>query len=72
MTVIVKCANWHLYVDTVSTPCSAKDPKCSINLAGRERTRFAPASRACRKQHVVEVPGEFGMCLKSKLLYKFP
>lgn len=67
--VMVKCANWHLHVDPVSTLCSAEDPKCSINLAGREGTCFALASSICRKQHVVEVPGEFGMCLKSKLLY---
>lgn len=69
VAVMVKCANWHLHVDTASTLGSAKDSKCSINLAGRERTCFAPASSVFRKQHVVEVSGELGMCLKSKLLY---
>lgn len=44
VAVMVKCANWHLHVDTASTLCSAKDPKCSINLAG-----FCPSQQSLQE-----------------------
>lgn len=43
---MVKCANWHLRVDTVSTLCSTKDSDCSHNFAGTARTSF-PQPAAC-------------------------
>jgi len=71
VAVMVKCANWHLHVDIVSTLCSTKDSKCSINLAGTARTCFPQpavfAGSSVRSKHVVEVSGVL-KCLKSKLL----
>lgn len=47
VAVTVKCANWHLRVDTVSTLCSTKDSNRSLNFAGTARTRFPqPAASA--------------------------